>query len=104
VYAKQERLTVAERAIKKGIRMYRIAGNPKEARYAALLSWRGLLEKRLGRMDEARASQAEALAILQPIRKPGHYYLETVKHRLAILSQDAFSPGEWRVELSDDSN
>lgn len=91
VYARQDRLVVAERAIKKAIRMYRIAGNTKEVQYAALLSWRGVLEARLGRNDEAPASQTEALSILEPIRKQGHYFLERVRCRLARVSDHPHS-------------
>jgi tetratricopeptide (TPR) repeat protein len=86
LYARQNRLAIAERAIKKAIRMYRIDGSTNEERYAALITWRGVVEERQNRLDEARISQTEALAILEPIRKPGHYFLEKVRCRLQRVS------------------
>jgi hypothetical protein len=55
--------------------------------FAIMLSIRGLQLKARGRIEEARDCQFDALSILQRIRKPGHFLLKRVKHRLAQIDE-----------------
>lgn len=82
VYERQGRTTAADRAMDKAFRFVRMANETDDARFAIMLSSRGLQLKARGRIEEARAAQSEALSILQRIRKPGHFLLERVQLRL----------------------
>jgi tetratricopeptide (TPR) repeat protein len=86
VYEKQGRTTAADRAMDKATSFVRLASETNDVRFAIMLSIRGLQLKTRGRIEEARDFQSEALSILQPIRKPGHFLLERVQHRLATVT------------------
>jgi len=87
VFEEQGRKTATDRAMEKAIRWLRCVVTEDDANFATALSLNGLRLKSRGRREESRAYQAEALAMLQRIRKPGHYLLEKVKLRLAKLDE-----------------
>jgi tetratricopeptide (TPR) repeat protein len=87
VYEKQGRTSAADRAMDKAMGFLCLANETSDVNFAIMLSIRGLQLKARGRVEEARAFQSEALSILERIRKPGHFLLERVKHRLAQLDE-----------------
>ena len=86
IYDRQGRTNAADGAMDKATRFLRLANETNDADFAIMLSIRGLQVKTRGRVEEARAFQSEALSILQRIRKPGHFLLERVQHRLATVT------------------
>lgn len=86
VYDKQGRASAADRAMDKATSYLRLANETNDVNFAVMLSIRGLQLKARGRVDESVAFQSEALSILQRIRKPGHFLLERVQHRLATVT------------------
>jgi tetratricopeptide (TPR) repeat protein len=84
IYLGQGRLVDADRNMELSIRLLRTGNNYPQG-FAMVLSANGERLKDGGRIAEARACQEESLAILQKIRKPGHFLLERVKVRLARL-------------------
>jgi tetratricopeptide (TPR) repeat protein len=84
IYQDQGRLVDADRNMELAIRLLRTGNNYPQG-FAMVLSANGERLKDGGRIAEARACQEESLAILQKIRKPGHFLLERVKVRLARL-------------------
>lgn len=90
-YEAQGKLAAADRTVRKAFRWLRYAITEDDADFAAVLSGEGLRLKKRGRLEEARAAQTEALAILQRIRKPGHYLLDRARHRLATVDEPPVS-------------
>ena len=86
IYDKQGRTNAADGAMDKATRFLRLANETSDVNFAIMLSIRGLQLKTRGRVDEARAAQTEALAILERIRKPGHFLIERVTYRLAHVA------------------
>jgi tetratricopeptide (TPR) repeat protein len=84
VYQAQGRWEAAERTMSKAVEWLR-NGNNNPRGFAEVLSIYGMQLFRCGQMTKARECQQEALAILQNIRKPGHFLLEQVKSRLARI-------------------
>ena len=86
IYEEQGRTTAADRAMDKATGFLHLANETTDVNFAIMLSIRGLQLKTRGRVEESRALQSEALSILQRIRKPGHFLLERVQHRLATAT------------------
>jgi tetratricopeptide (TPR) repeat protein len=84
IYQDQGRLVDADRNMELAIRLLRTGNNYPQG-FAMVLSTNGERLKDRGRIREARACQEEAIAMLQDIRKPGHFLLERAKCRLARL-------------------
>jgi len=91
VYERQGRTSPEDAAMEGAIRILRSSIKEDDDGFSTVLSFNGLRLKRRGRLEESRACQVEALAILQRIRKPGHYLMERVKHRLAMLDEASAS-------------
>jgi tetratricopeptide (TPR) repeat protein len=86
IYEEQGRPSAADRCMEKAVKFGRWSTDVPNVQLACLVSRRGLLLKNRGRIDEARAAQTDALAILERVRKPGHYLVERVKYRLARVT------------------
>jgi tetratricopeptide (TPR) repeat protein len=84
IYECQGRLVDADRNMELSIRLLRTGNNDPQG-FARVLSTNGERLRNRGRIPEARACQEESLAILQKIRKPGHFLLELVRVRLARI-------------------
>jgi tetratricopeptide (TPR) repeat protein len=91
VFDSQGRAAAADWAMEKAIRWLRESIEEDHHGFAIFLSANGLRLQRRGRLENSRACQIEALGILQRIRKPGHFLLEKVKHRLAKLDEASVS-------------
>jgi tetratricopeptide (TPR) repeat protein len=85
VYELQGRATAADKTMKKAFHWLRWAIDEDDDNFATVLSYNGVRLQQRGRLNEARAAQTEVVAILERIRKPGHYLLEKAKVRLAKL-------------------